>query len=89
MPDSPFPDEFRPDKVGVIIVPMRWRDQPCYVLLSAGRDPDDAMLSWMKNLAMHNASPFYYQEGGERLGYGPPEFQQEMAEKVRRGEKLW
>ena len=26
-PDSPFPEHFRPDKLGVIIVPMRWRER--------------------------------------------------------------
>ena len=88
-PGSPFPDAFRPDRLGVIIVPLRWRDRPCHVLLSAGRDADEATLAWMRQYAQASGSPFYYQQGGERLGYGPPEFLHEMADKVRRGEKLW
>ena len=88
-PGSPFPEEFRPDKVGVIIVPLRWHDRPSYVLLSAGRDPDGAMLSWMQAYARSSGSPFYHQQDGERLGYGPAAFQQEMVEKLKRGEKLW
>ena len=89
MPGNPFPESFRPDRVGVIVVPMRWRDKPCYVLLSAGRDPDEALLDWMRAHAQATGSPFYYQQGGERLGYGSVAFQIEMAEKLQRGEKLW
>ena len=88
-PGSPFPDEFRPDKVGVIIVPMRWHSQPAYVLLSAGNDAGPPLLQWMQAHARSTGSPFYYQRDGERLGYGPPAFQQEMLDKLRRGEKLW
>ena len=88
-PGSPFPDDFRPDRVRVIVVPMRWHERPAYVLLSAGLDPDDAMLGWMKAFAQRTGAPFYYQRNGERLGYGPPAFQQEMLDKLRRGEKLW
>ncbi len=86
---SPFPESFRPDLTGVIIVPMRWRDGPCYVLLPAGRDPNPDMLDWMKAYARHSGAPFYYAIQGERLGYGPVTFQQEMLDKVQRGLPLW
>ncbi len=89
MPGSPFPEAFRPDRVGVIIVPTRWRERPAYVLLSAGQDPDEDMLAWMRANAQATGSPFYYQQHGERLGYGPAAFQQEMVEKLVRGERLW
>ncbi|MEO5772008.1 MAG: hypothetical protein ABIQ29_08055, partial [Burkholderiaceae bacterium] len=83
------PESFRPDRLGVIIVPMRWRDRLCYVLLSAGRDPGEDLLEWMRCHAQATGAPFYYEQGGERLGFGPPAFQQEMLEKVQRGEALW
>ncbi len=86
---SPFPDDFRPDRAGVIVVPTRWRDQPAWILLSAGRDPDGSMLDWMKRHAQATGQPFYYARQGERLGYGSALFQQDMLEKLRRGEKLW
>ena len=86
---SPFPDEYRPDKVGVIIVPMRWRERAAYVLLSAGNDAPPEMLAWMKAFAQRTGSPFYYQQNGERLGFGPPAFQQEMLDKVQGGQALW
>lgn len=89
MPGSPFPEAFRPDRVGVIIVPSSWHERPAYVLLSAGKDAGPEMLAWMQAFARQTGSPFYYQQGGERLGYGPAAFQQEMVEKLARGERLW
>ena len=89
MPGSPFPESFRPDRVGVIVVPMRWQAQPAFVLLSAGRDPSPEVVTWMQAFARSTGAPFYYQQDGERLGYGPPAFQQEMLTKLQRGEALW
>ena len=89
LPGSPFPEAFKPERSGVIVVPMRWRDRACYVLLSAGSDPSNEMIDWMKAHARVSGSPFYYQRDGERLGYGPAEFQQEMQDKLARGEALW
>jgi len=88
-PGNPFPKEFRPDRVGVILVPARWNARPAWVLLSAGRDADDTTLEWMKAHARASGEPFYYQRDGERLGYGPAAFQQDMLARLARGEKLW
>ena len=87
--DSPFPASFRPDQLGVIIVPMRWRERPAYVLLSAGKDPAPELIDWMQAFARDSGAPFFYQQQGERIGYGPAAFQQEMLERLQRGEKLW
>ena len=89
MPDSPFPESWRPDRIGFIVVPMRWRDRPAFVLLSAGRDPQRAQLADMRQIASAHGTPFFYQQNGERIGYGPPAFQQEMQARLARGEKLW
>lgn len=88
-PDSPFPEDFRPDKLGVMVIPMRWRGEPAYVLRSAGRDPDAKLISWMEAFAERTGRPFFYEIAGERFGYGPEEFQREMSERVARGEALW
>lgn len=89
LPGSPFPEDFRPDRCGVIIVPMRWQDRPAFVLLSAGNDPQPAMLEGMRSFASAHGMPFFYQEDGQRVGYGPPAFQQEMLARLARGERLW
>ena len=88
-PGNPFPDGWRPDKLGVMVIPMKWRGQDAYVLRSAGRDPDAGVIRWMEAMSARLKRPFFYEVGGERFGFGPPEFQQEMAERVARGETLW
>ena len=87
--DSPFPDEFRPDKIDVIIIRIRWRNEPAYLLLSAGRDPDAALIAWMEKFAMRSGRPFFYSINGEKIGFGPAEFLQEMVARMARGETMW
>ena len=87
--DSPFPEDFRPDRLGVLIAPIRWRGQAAYILRSAGRDPDEALLEWMRGYSERSGRPFFYEVAGERFGFGPMEFQLEMQQKLQRGEKLW
>ena len=87
--DSPFPEQFRPDKIGVIIIRIRWRDAPAYLLLSAGRDPDAALITWMESFAIRTGRPFFYSVKGEKIGFGPTEFQQEMVARMARGEAMW
>jgi len=88
-PGSALPESFRPDRLGVIVVPIRWRDLPAYILLSAGRDPDDALIAWMSDHARRTGRPFFFSRGEERFGFGPPEFQREMLQRLERKEPLW
>jgi len=86
---SPFPEEFKPDRLGVLIIPVRWREKTAYILRSAGRDPDEALLGWMREFSLRTDRPFFYEQAGERFGFGPREFQVEMLAKLERGERLW
>jgi SEC-C motif-containing protein len=86
---SPFPEDFRPDLLGVMIIPMKWRGHAAYVLRSAGRDPDEKLVAWMRELSVRTKRPFFYEIAGERFGFGPPEFQHEMLEKLQSGQPLW
>jgi len=86
---SPFPDDFRPDRLGVLIIPIRWRDRIAYILRSAGRDPDEALLGWMRAFSVKTERPFFYEQNGERFGFGPREFQVEMLARLERDERLW
>ena len=72
-----------------MIVPTRWRERPAYILKSAGRDPDEALLTWMRGFSVQSGAPFFYEQAGERFGFGPPEFQHEMLVKLESGERLW
>jgi len=87
--DSQFPESFRPDRLGVMIVRTRWRSRPAYILKSAGRDPDEALLSWMRDFSTRTGAPFFYERAGERYGFGSPAFQQEMLAKLQANERLW
>jgi len=87
--ESPFPEEFKPDRLGVLIIPVRWRTKTAYILRSAGRDPDEALLAWMREFSLKKDRPFFYEQAGERFGFGPREFQMEMLAKLDRGERLW
>ena len=89
LPDSPLPDEFRPDKLGVIFIRIAWRGRPAWILVSAGCDPDEPLLEWMRRYSMSTGAPFFYAQAGEKLGFGPVEFQQEMLMKAQRGERMW
>jgi SEC-C motif-containing protein len=88
-PDSPFPDDFRPDKLGVIVIRVAWRGGPAYLLRSAGRDPDQRLLEWMRAFSVRTGRPFFYEQAGERLGFGPAAFQRDMLEKAERGEPMY
>ncbi|HZQ60983.1 MAG TPA: hypothetical protein VFC24_06515 [Casimicrobiaceae bacterium] len=87
-PES-FPEDFRPDRLGVIIVRIRWRDSPAYLLLSAGREPDEELLEWMRAFSKRTRRPFFYEQRGEKLGFGPPEFREDMLARLARGEPMW
>ena len=84
-----MPENYRPDKIGVIFVIAAWRGTPIYALTPAGRDPGDDVLAWTRDWSRRIQRPFLYQSGGEWYAFGPPEFQREMLEKIARGEKLW
>ena len=86
---NPFPEEFRPDRLGVMVLPVKWRGNEAYILRSAGRDPDEALLAWMREMSLRTKRPFFYEVAGERFGFGPPEFQQEMLARLESGERLW
>lgn len=87
--DSPFPDSFKPDQTGVIIMQIQWRNQPAYRLACAGNDPDPALLAWMMNFSQQTGRPFFYDIKGETLGYGSSAFQAEMQARIQSGEPLW
>lgn len=91
VPDSPLPDWLHPSECGVIVLTDRssWRGKPVDVLVSAGKDPDERLLQWYRHYSINNLRPFIYQNEGMWFGFGPMEFQREIAAKARRGEQLW
>lgn len=82
---SPFPDAFRPDRLGVLIQQAHWSGGLFYVLVPAGRDPDGALIRWMDELMRRTGTPFLYRVQGNWVGRGPQAFLEEIAERRRRG----
>ncbi len=98
---SPMPDDFRPDMVGVMVLPdaRRWQNLPVDVAVPVGRSIPEASLQWLKQFAMQAGRPLIYleQNNDEKdfrqdqnlLAYGPPEFQSEIRVLLEAGERLW
>lgn len=85
---SPFPESFRPDRLGVIVVVKTWRDHLAYVLVPAGKNPDAALLEWMHEHSLKTGRPFLWNLDGRQRGFGSEEFQTDIREKFARGEPL-
>jgi len=90
-PGSRLPEWLHPGKCGVIVLTDRssWRGRPVDVLVSAGKNPDEHLLEWYRQYSINNLRPFIYQHEGLWYGFGPVEFQHEIAAKAHRGEALW
>jgi hypothetical protein len=74
LPDSPLPDEFRPDKLGVIFIQIAWRDRPAWILVSAERDPDEELLEWMRRYSMRPGVRSSMRRPGKNSVSGPSNF---------------
>ncbi|MEO5573611.1 MAG: hypothetical protein ABIR48_03890 [Gammaproteobacteria bacterium] len=88
---SDLPEWMQPNQSGVIILTGRstWRGRPLDVVVSAGRDPDEKILSWLQGRSIKTMQPFVYQREEQWYGFGPAAFQAEIAAKAARGEPLW
>ncbi len=89
--NSPLPDWMRPDRCGIIVLTGRsaWRGLAVDILVSAGRDPESQLLRWFQKRSIRERRPFIFQHNEAWFGFGPPDFQREIAAKAERGEPLW
>ncbi len=100
MNHSPLPDWMKPNqsKVVVLFNQSAWRGLPVDVAVPVGRKIPPRALNWLKQFAeTHNRALLYSEQIVENgkftnqqavSAYGPPEFQQEMAERAGRGEAM-
>lgn len=86
LPQSPFPDAFRPDKLGAIMLPKLWRSRRAYYIAFAGKSPDAQLIDWVRQYSAATGIPFLFRVDGRLKGYGSPEFQQYVLDKASRGE---
>ncbi len=100
MDGSPLPDWMKPhnSKVIVLFDQQTWRGYPVDVAVPVGRRIPPRALKWLQQFAEKNNRMLLYSEQIVENGvytkqqsafaFGPPEFQQEVAERANRGEKL-
>ena len=100
MDGSPLPDWMKPNNSKVIVLfdQSRWRGLPVDVAVPVGKRIPPRALQWLQQFAEKNNRMLLYSEQIVENGvytkqqsvsaFGPPEFQQEMAEREGRGEKL-
>ena len=95
---SPLPDWMKPDNAKVIVLfnQHRWRGLPVDVAVPVGRRIPPRALKYLQQFAEANNRMLLYSEQIMENGrytvqqavsaYGPPEFQQEMAQALRAGQ---
>jgi hypothetical protein len=100
MEGSPLPEWMKPDNARVIVLfnQHRWRGFPVDVAVPVGRRIPPRALKWLQQFAEANHRMLLYSEQIMENGrytvqqavsaYGPPEFQQEIAERARAGQSL-
>jgi hypothetical protein len=88
---SPLPEWMRPDKAGMILLPanFRWQDHPVDVAVAVGERPKTKALDWLKSFCAAHKRLLIYQMGEDWYAFGPPAFQQEMHDRIGRGERPW
>jgi hypothetical protein len=88
---SPLPDEMRPDKSELILLPanFRWRGVAVDVAVAVGPRPDSDALAWLKQFCLTHRRPLIYQSDDEWFAFGPPLFQHEIAAQLSAGKAPW
>jgi hypothetical protein len=84
-----FPENFRPDRAGFIVKASAWDEFQVFSLVSAGKEPQAAHLSWMTALSHATGVPFFYETNGETIGYGPDKFVARLNEYSAENRPLW
>lgn len=98
MNNSPLPEWMKPSNAKVIVLfnQSAWNGMPVDVAVPVGKRIPPRALNWLKQFAeSHNRALLYSEQimqDGEFTNqqsvsaYGPPAFQQEMAQRAERGE---
>lgn len=86
---SPFPEEYRPDKIGVIVVLINWKGKRAWILTSGGKEPSEDMLARMRLYSSQTGEPHLIKKGNTLKCFGSQEFQADMLELEKKGENPW
>lgn len=86
---SPFPEEYRPDKIGVVIVKITWKGRPAWILTTAGKEPSEDMLARMREYSRVSGEPHLIKKQNKLLCFGSLEFQTDMQKLESEGKNPW
>jgi hypothetical protein len=91
MPSSPLPEWMRPDKSDMIMLASNfiWQGWPVDVVVAVGDRPKKKALEWLQKFSREKKRLLIYQIEQDWFAFGPPAFQSDISERIRRGEKLW
>jgi hypothetical protein len=101
IPNSPLPEWMKPNNGKVIIIfkKLEWNSIPVDLAVPVGKKIPPRSLNWLKEFSKKQMRPLIYTEqivvNGEFqkqqqiLAYGPPAFQQDMAQWQKEGRKFW
>lgn len=101
IPASPLPDWLKPDQAKVIVVfhKLDWEGHPVDLAVPVGKRIPPRALNWLKQFSEKHFRPLIYteqvvvdgefQKQQQVIGYGPPEFQQDLLSWQEQGRKLW
>ena len=101
MAGSPLPEWMKPSNARVIVLfnQTQWRGMPVDIAVPVGRRIPPRALQWLQQFAQAHQRGLLYSEQLVEKGqfsnrqaahaYGPPEFQQDMAQRMHNGEALW
>lgn len=101
MDGSPLPDWMKPNNAKVVVLfnQTQWRGMPVDVAVPVGRRIPPRALQWLQQFAQTQQRALLYSEQQVEDGkfsnrqaahaYGPPEFQQEIAARLKNGQPLW
>lgn len=87
--NGPFPPEFRPDMLQVIIVPITWKETRAWVLVPAPQPPCDTLMAQMRGYTQATQEPHMIKLPGKLLCYGASEFQRDMLTLEQQGLAPW
>jgi hypothetical protein len=81
----------RPDKSDMIMLAANfiWHGLPVDVVVPAGNRPKRKALDWLMKFSSENKRLLIYQVNEDWFAFGPPAFQDEISERIQRGEKPW
>lgn len=85
---SPFPDSYRPDRLGLIMIVRLWKERRAYEIAPGGRaEPDEALLAELAAISERTGCIFHGAFPGGHLYVGPLELEPEFRLSQRQEQK--